>query len=369
MVSKLSFRGAVAILVVFYLGSGAVFAVPRGLGTDGWIVQLIGFVMTVPLLLLFARLVRLMPGKDLFEMLSFAFGRILSVVISGLYFLYFILLAATMRVSYAEFVRLVSLTNTPLIVLLLAFFLVTAYLAKSGVLTMGKWSALLMALLLFVTVGVTLLAIPNMRLENLLPVASSGGSAILRGGGQFALSSFGGAVVFLALVGQLAGKASPYKVFLVGGAVACGFFVLLFLRDAAILGGVGMDNLLFPAYKAVSVIRVGSTGGSIAFLTALPFLAAGLTLVAVYLIAAARSLRWIFSLRDEHAIVVPQAFFSVGLAAILFPNLAALFSFPALHVYFAPLFQFVIPGFLWVVAEVKCWKNPVVSRESETPGR
>ena len=350
--------GAVAILLVFYISANGIFSFAYGLGPDGFLAQLIGFGMAAPLLLIFARLAQILPGMNLYDMLDYSFGRWIAWVLSLFYTLYFISLTAVAQVQYAAFIRLVSLVNTPLLVILLAFFALSAYLAKSGVQTLGKWSLLIGAVSVIFTLGLTLLAIPNMRFEHLLPIGTNTPASMLRSGGKFAVFPLGEAVVILALFGRLEKAEKPYKLFFFGALFALLFFLLTFFRDTAILGTALLDMLHYPSFTAAGVVQIGAIGGRVDIFFAGLMLLTGLTKAAICLIAANRGVRRMFSLSDEHALLLPLGFFSVGLSAVLFPNLAELFAHPSVHVYYAPLFQGVIPGLLWLLAEWKVRRKP-----------
>ncbi|MCL2843786.1 MAG: GerAB/ArcD/ProY family transporter [Oscillospiraceae bacterium] len=352
-----------AILLLFYLGGQNLFGTPTGLGADGWLAQILGLLFVVPLLLILARLVRILPGLNLFEMLECTLGRGLSVVISTLYFLYFLALAAMVRVYYGAFVQFVSLPNTPLLVILLAFFLLCAYLANSGTRAVGKWSLLLGAVLVFTTVVLTLLAVPIMRAEHLLPIGSSGGRALVQGGIWAAVNPLGGAVVLLALLERFDRTASPYKLFLFGTAVAVGMFVLHFLRDTAILGTGGMEALLYPFFKAVGAVQMGAIGVRVEFLAVLPVILAGLTKAAICLLAATKAARQVFRVPKGNRAMIPAALATVVLSAVLLPNLAALTLLPQIHLRVAPAFQVGFPVLLWLVAEGRGRRRPVVVKE------
>ena len=356
-VHKLSSKHAAAILALFYMGSA--LHMPTGLGTDGWIAYLAGLLIVMPLLLILARLVRLMPEMNLYDMLEYTLGKALAVIVGLFYFLYFIAWAAVARVYYGTFVQQTSLTRTPLIVILLILFVLCIYLARSGVATVGKWSILLGAVVLFGAVLLTLLAIPDMRLEHLLPIAARGSRAIARGGYRQALWPFGGAVVMLAVLRPLDRKANPYAALLFGAAIACGFFVLNFLRDTAVLGETGMDTLRYPSFQTAGVVRMGVVETRIEFLTALPLILAGLTKAAVCLLAAAGAVARIFRNRDRQSILFPAALFSVGLSVMLLYSREAALFVPTFHQSVAPLFQAVIPVLVWLIAEGKHKRKPM----------
>ena len=350
---KLSFRSATAVLLVFYIGSGHVIGMSSGLGVDGWLAQLAGFALAAPLLLILARLVQIMPGMGLYDMLEHTLGRWFAIIASILYFCYFLLLAASVRLYHGTFLQITGLPNTPLLVILLTLFVVCTYLAKSGVLAVGKWSMILAAVLIVFAVGLTLFAIPSMRLQNLLPLGTSGGRAIVEGGYRFALFPFGEAVVLLALFGGLERKVNPYRLFLFGAALAVCFFALTFLRDAAILGGRSMDTLRYPHFQAASVIRVGGMETRIEFLATIPFVLAGLTKVAVCLLAASGAVRGVFRFSSRGRVLIPVALASVGLSLALFDGFLDMISSSVVYWTALPFLQVGIPLLMWGVAEAK----------------
>ena len=350
--SKLNYKNAAAILLVFYMGSYAIYA-PSGLGSDGWIALLAGFLTAMPLFLLLARLVQIMPKMDLYEMLRYTLGRRTSIIVSLLYFCYFIGISATVQLYYGTFVQQTSLTNTPLIVTLLVLFILCIYLAKSGVETLGKWSIFLAAAVILTAVLLTLFAIPSMRVGNLLPLAANGGRAIARAGIRQAALPFGEAVVLLALLGRLDCKASPYKVFFLGAVLAAGFFVLTFLRDAAILGAGGMDAVRYPFFTAAGVIRIGGMETRIETLATIPFVIAGLTKAAIYLIAAIAVVRRFFVRKEGRRVLIWVAVLSFGLVVVLATYLRSPNVLQTVRLYAAPLFQLMIPLLIWFVAEIK----------------
>ena len=354
----LGLRGAVALLFVFFISSSGIFGFTYGLGPDGFLAQLLGFCAIIPLLLLFARLAHLLPGKNLYDMLDFAFGRQVTSGLSLLYLLYFISVAATIRVQYAELLRLTTLTNTPLPIILLAFFAFCAYLAKSGLETVAKWSILIGALTIAFTLALTLLAIPHMQGNHLLPIGASSHAALIKGGVRFAIFPLGEAVVMLALLGPLGKGTSPYKLFVIAPVMALGFFLVNFFRDTAILGAGFLDMLHFPTLKAASVVQMGWIGSRIDIFFLGILLLTGLTKAALCIIAGAHGIRRLFSLSDERRAILPLAAFSVILSAILFPNLAQLFAHPGIYVYYAPIFQGLIPGLMWLVVECKMRREP-----------
>ena len=232
---KLSLHAVSAILLMFYFGRRAASHGTLGVGTDAWIAMLLGLLMSIPVLLILARLMQLLPEKNLFDMLDYSFGRTIARVICVLYLFYFMALSGSV-ITKVEFVRMSSLPHTPLLMLLLLFFAAGIYLAKSGILTIGKWSVFAACFVLGISLALTLLAIPSMHVSNLLPIGISNSGALIQGGYQFMLAPLGGAVIVLVFGGKRGKGTSPYRMLFFGAGLAALFFSLTFLRDTAILG-------------------------------------------------------------------------------------------------------------------------------------
>lgn len=348
----LSLRGGVALLFLFYVGHLGIHHPGLGLGADAWISMLLGFALSIPMLLILARLTRLMPGMNLFEMLDHGFGRVLGAVIGVLYLVYFLILAATV-LGQVEFIRTVSLPHTPLAVLLLLFFLAAAYFAHKGVLPMEKWSVLTICIVVAISILLSVLSISDLRVSNVLPVGTTEGGTLLRGGYQFMVMPMGAGVVLLALIGRSSKWVSFYKVFFFGAALATLFFAGSFLRDLAILGIAGMEGLTYPAFHAASGIRVGTGGGRVESLVTISVLLSVLTMLAVSLTAATGALRRVTARQEAHGLVIPVAILALGLTLFFGTAYAEQFPLEAMYLRYAPIVQSAIPLLLWIVAEIK----------------
>jgi len=364
----LSLRAAAALLALFYIGHMGIDHAGQGLGTDGWIAVLLGFVLSVPMLLIFSRLTRLMPGANLFEMLERGFGRRFSYVISVLYLAYFLFLAA-MVLGQVEFIRTVSLPRTPLVVLLLFFFGAAVYFTHGGVPAMGKWSVLTIYILLSIFVLLSLLSIENMRVSNLLPIGTVGSGALFWSGYRVMVVPMGAGVVFLALIGRSAKWVSFYKVFFFGAGFAALFFVGTFLRDLAILGVSGMAGLTYPAYHAASGIQIGAGGGRVESLVTVSVSLSALIMLAVCLYAAACALRRVTVRRESRGMGIPAGILALGLTLFLGTAYARQLPLESWYLRYAPVVQAGIPLLLWAVLEVRVKRRGgAVSKVAEEKG-
>ena len=341
--NQINLQTAVFILLILHIGSFGTFGSGHGFYAGVWVSWLLSFLGFIPALFLWSYLVKKMPGMDLFAMLEHGFGKVLGRMITLLYILFFLFLAASTQFFYAAMTQMLTLNVTPFVVILLLFFLLSAYLAKSGLQAIGKWCVLLTVLAAVMAFLFFLLAAPIMQMEHIFPLMPSGGVGILRGAIHFFALTIGNAVMMLALLGNLEEKASPRKLFFIATSVAVLFFTFNFLRDTVVLGQGGVGASVYPSYKAAGLIRLGSTGTSVEVFVLLFDVVAGLTKVALCIVAAARGFARLFGQTEENAFVLSIAFLTVGAAAALFSNLHTLFSVVPTYQRIAPVFQVFIP--------------------------
>ena len=76
MKEVISRRQAVAVLTVFIMGSSIIILPNSEAGQDSWLAQLLSAVMALPVVMIYARLIRLFPGRSIAEMLMEEFGKI-----------------------------------------------------------------------------------------------------------------------------------------------------------------------------------------------------------------------------------------------------------------------------------------------------
>ncbi len=80
----ISKRQAISILIMFVFGSSVVMGVSSEAAQDAWASLLLAALFVVPLLLMYARVIRLCPDQDLFEIIDALFGKIVGKIFIAL---------------------------------------------------------------------------------------------------------------------------------------------------------------------------------------------------------------------------------------------------------------------------------------------
>lgn len=131
---SMSRNQAIVAITLFTFGSSVVMGINSNVGQDIWIAILLASVLTVPLFLMYARILDNFPNKNLFEISEILFGKVFGKIVTVLLVWYSLYLAALVLRNYSEFTQVGTMLETPQVPILILFVITTAYLAK-------KWPA------------------------------------------------------------------------------------------------------------------------------------------------------------------------------------------------------------------------------------
>jgi spore germination protein KB len=344
---------AISIVILFIFGSSLFMGATGKSGNSSWMAILIAISLAVPVMVMYARLQFLYPGKDLFDMLIATFGQIPGRVFSCLYIWYALHLGALVLRNFGEFSRTVALTETPMVVPLLFIGLLCASAVNRGIEVVGKSAKFLLLFSLLVIFVVNLLAIPKYELDHLKPMFASGWPAIFSDAlGTFTFP-FAEIVLFLGVFRALPSKGSAYKVLLTGLFIAGGLITLISVRNVLVLGSNILSGLYFPSYVAVSRINIGNFITRIEGSSAIIFVTALFVKVSICIYVACRGIAKVFNLKSYRSVVLQVGLIMVYFATFIYKDIFEMqhFAFQTYKIYALP-FQVIIPLFLWVAAEI-----------------
>ncbi|QZY56913.1 GerAB/ArcD/ProY family transporter [Crassaminicella profunda] len=102
-----------------------------------------GICISLCIILIYARLHYLFPGKDLFDIIEICFGNCIGKAIIILFTCFvFEDNAETLR-NYSQFVNTVALVKTPLLIIWIATIILCVWIVKEGIEVIGRWSSFL----------------------------------------------------------------------------------------------------------------------------------------------------------------------------------------------------------------------------------
>ncbi len=346
-------RQAICLIAAYICGSAVVLGGSNDAEQDSWISLIFSQVIVVPLMIVYARMMRLYPEKNLYEMFNLVFGKFISKVLSVVMVWYAIHLAALVLRNFSEFIEIISMPETPQLPLMIIMTLVSIYLARSGIETMGRFSMIVAPFISLTTVTTMSLLINQLDFQNLLPVMNHSAQVILGGSYKIVSFPFAESVLFLTVADSIRKEDSPYRVY-IGGDIFGGLILIFaILRNITALGPILLKSEYFPSYVSARLINIGDFLVRIESLVASNFVLGGIVKIALCLIAASKGLAYLFNEQDYKKMVWPVALFALALGPIVYDDIMEMANFLIIYAVYAIPFQIIIPLCLWVGAEIK----------------
>ena len=350
-------RQAIAILMMFNFGSSVVMGVSTGAGQDSWIALILGTLISMPLVLMYGRIISLNPEMNLFEILENRLGKVLGKLACVIMTWYALHLSALVLRNFSEFIQVSSLLETPQFPVLAIMTLTVCALVTKGGKALGKWAVATLPFVLFIVVITVVFSLGVMNFDYILPMFDHPFGKIAEE--AFAIFSFPFAetVVFLGIADCVRKEDRPERIYLIGILLSAAILLVIILRNLFIFGPAVVAMEYFPSYTAVRIINIGDFLTRIEGSISINFMLAGITKIALCLITASRGMAALFGVKDWRSLVVPSGLLAVALASILYGNIMEMFGFIKYYPYYAIPFEIVIPVLLWAVSEIRARKE------------
>ncbi|MDL2225242.1 endospore germination permease [Eubacteriales bacterium OttesenSCG-928-M02] len=351
---QISLRNTICLGMSLVISNSILQGLPPQVGQDGWISLLLSFVITVPMVTIYARILSLYPGMDLFDILERALGKWGGRIYMIIYTWYFFHLGALVLNSFSQFIGLVGLPTTPIIMVMAALAIPVLYLMKSGVGILGKWAG---AMLFFAAITLALVFIFSLSIidfRHFQPVFSHSIGELSLGAGQISLLPFLEIFVITGFAGsfQKQGKVhSPYRVLITASLVSAGFVLFIFIRVLGTLGPETLRSIYFPTYKATSIIRIGSFAERIESVVTFAYILSGITKISVCATSAMKGVAKLAGLQDYRSMGFPLCMALLALCSFVYQSLLDFTGFMTYYRFYGILLLVLLPLLLWVLAE------------------
>jgi spore germination protein KB len=349
---NVTFTQAVFTLVLFATGSSTIIGISGVAEQDDWLSLFIATAMAVPLLLMYSRIMRLFPETDLFDILETLFGKLFGKVLVALITWYALHLCSLVLRNFSEFFQIVAFAETPQLPMMIALMLVTAYLAISGEKALGKWSVIMLPIVIFTILLTVVMAISDIDFTFLQPFFAHGWQTILSGAYQIVTFPLAETVLFLGIAGAVKKDINPYKMYGLALLINNAIFLVIILRNITILGVPMINASYFPSYSTARILHVGDIVSRIEGSITMNFLLAGITKITLCLIVAAKGIAKLFAIEDYKRMIMPSGMLVVALCAIVFKSTMEMIGFIQYYQIYAIPFQMFIPAAVWITAEI-----------------
>lgn len=349
---------AISIIVLFIMGTSIFMGISGQSGNGDWIALLLAMLLVVPVLLMYARLHILLPGKNLYDMLIAVFGKVPGRILSCLYIWYAFHLGALIIRNFGEFCETVTLTQTPMLVPMLCQGLLCVWVVKAGIEVMGRTAKLLLLFAILVNVTIFMLAIPKMEPHHLFPLVDRGWGVIFSNSMSMFSFPLAEIVIFLGAYNSLSAKRSMRKILLYSLLLSGVMILAATMRNLLMLGPEVLSSLYFPSYVAAGRINIGDFLTRIEASSAVAFVITTFIKASLCLYVASSGVAKVFNLKSYRSVVLQMGLIMIYFADFLYKDIIEMHHFST-HIYkvYAFPFQVIIPLILWIGAEIVVSKS------------
>jgi len=226
---------------------------------DSWLVVLFGMAVSLPVLLVYAAIMRSFPGMSLIEICQTVFGKAVGSVVS-LIFIWFFLTVASLNLSnFGSFMRQAVLVETPTMVVIILMIVLCAYAVEKGLKVITRYAPIFVILAYALTLLGIALTLNIMNFDNFLPMLNQPISRYIQSTNIIMTVPFGELVVFLMITPHISRGKRRNSAYLWGGFLLGGTTLLfVVLRDTAVLGNVG-SMFAIPPFETLRLVNLGSS--------------------------------------------------------------------------------------------------------------
>jgi spore germination protein KB len=300
------------LTVNFLLGSTVVFGIGSEAKNDDWIAIIVGAILGAGVIWSYHKCITLIPGKNLYQILEYCFGKVASIVLSFLFSIYFIYLASRVVRDVGELITAALMPNTPMEVISITFSLVIGYIIYLGLEVLARTTEIF-SLYIFVficLVTIFLFASGTVDIRRIQPTLGDGYRPILKAVFPNIITfPYGEMVAFFVILPYVSNTKKRLRSLMIG--ISIGSLLLVFASLLTICS-LGVDTMERSNFPLLSVARIVSIGNFIERIDAFVVFIMLLTILiksCIFFFAGLKGL--------EHIFKLPFRYFSLPMSMLV----------------------------------------------------
>ena len=347
-------KQSIVMMITYMLGSSMVLGAGSEAKQDVWLALLIAMLMSVPVMYIYIRFHVIYPDKSLYEILNTVFGRVLGKIVAIPFIWFAFHLGALVLRNFLEYIKIVSMTQTPMFAFAIVMIISSIYGVRAGVEVIGRWTTIILPFLMLSVLIVTVFLSPLFDFGNLKPVLYNGFKPILYNAISALAFPFAETVIFTAVLDKIRDKRSLYKIYYVSLIFSGIVLIIISLRSILTLGAENVGNMYFASYAAVGLIDIGDFLERIEVSVTVVFLFGGYVKNSICLYAASTGIANVLNIDNYRQIVTPVGMLMLVFSFIIYNNTMEMFEWAnKIYKYYAIPFEVVLPLIVLIVAEIK----------------
>lgn len=352
---KIEYRQLAILVLMFTIGTSIIIApsmVASYAEQDGWISALLGLATGILLVWCYASMGKYFKGQSLVETIYEAFGNYIGFVVALLFAGFCITLSSLVLSNLGNFVNTRMLVGTPIDAVEYIFVVVVVVGVRLGIETLARTAEFLVPLFTFLFLVLIFAVLPQLDLDNIMPVFEHGFRDILHSSYGFISFPFGELILFLMLTPLVSKSQKITRGFVTGALIGGIVIIIITLLSILSLGGVGTAINTYPAFAIAKKIDVGGVVQRIEVIMAGIWMFSIFLKLSLCVYVTALSIKQLFRLKDINCLTLPIAISLIPLSQWFSPNASDYQTFTQkwmmLVTYAIMCIPFITTGFLYI---------------------
>ncbi len=224
---------------------------------DTWMAVLFAGIICIPFLIVFLTLSKRFPGLNLFQIHNEVFGPVIGRIISGIFILYFLVLASLNLSDFNAFINTTILPKTPNIVIVGSFMIVCAWAVRNGIEIIVRYAGVFTFASILLLVLTVLFTSDLINPRHLLPMFQQPLKNYVQATNTSLAANFSELVLVL-MVFPSVNTDKTGKFLFLGYTIGFLTIFLTMISDISVLGStVGLFSK--PSYEVIRMITVSET--------------------------------------------------------------------------------------------------------------
>lgn len=346
------------MIVMFIIGSSSLMVMGLEAKMDIWIAILLAIGVGTLIMMMYARILSALPGKDFFEIVEYYLGKVGSKIAIFLITWFCFDLCAIVLRNYAQFIVTVGLPETPLVAAMFILIVVSMMASKNGVETISRWTENFSLYVVgFMVISLALVA-KNMNFSNLVPILEGGVEPIARGAFAVVAFPFAELVTMLLVFPAFKTQSTAKKVFVKGLLIGGTIILITSVADILVLGTSVAENKYYPTYSTMATVNYGDFFQRLEILAAIVFVIAVFFKITILLYGASNGAARLMGFKNPRFIIIPIAFLIINFSVFGFTSMIDYHEWTfKVFPYYSFIFEIIVPIVLLIIIKVKQRKN------------
>lgn len=285
---------------------------------DAWLASLFSLLINIVMVAIYIALIRVYPGRTIFQIHEEVLGKALGKVLNLLYLFYFLILTGTLLGNLGFFLSSEVMPETPIEAIQILFLLAAVICARMGIIILARVSELIFPWIVFLFMLLALSLTPQIDWNYIRPMLEEGWIPVATAG--FHSSMFQELVVLMVFFSLVNGQKRGERAFVLGtiaGGIVLSVIVLLSLL---ILGIEQTENSTFPAFALAKTINVGDFFQRVEVILIAMWVLTFFIKICLLFLSILQGLQTIFGLKEQTPFIYPLSVLFIVVAWNTYSN-------------------------------------------------